>query len=327
VRDAMRCSVVIPTFNRAGPVSEAIESALAQTHAAHEVIVVDDGSTDGTARVLSSFGERIIVASQANGGVSSARNAGIALATSEWIAFLDSDDVWLPHRLATAARDLGSTDAGVHVADLVLEGAGYSESLLSLRGIACPSECALRDPNPIAKTVSGLSLNSIVCKRTWIGAAGGFDTSLRMFEDLDLLTRLAVLGPWLFTSDVVCHARRLVEAPGLALTDEALRHRVRTCEGHVSILERLTNNPHLLPEDRPLIARRLSGAHLAAAEAYVASATWNAAARHLVQSVRTHPSALKAGMKAAAQLAFGARGLSKVSGRGNGFYRESAEHR
>src|SRR5438477_8705985 len=92
-------SVVIPTYNRAKMVVEAVRSALGQTVTAMEVIVVDDGSRDDTEERLSEFGNRIEFYVQQNQGVSAARNAGIGHATGEYIAFLDSDDVWHPRKL------------------------------------------------------------------------------------------------------------------------------------------------------------------------------------------------------------------------------------
>jgi GT2 family glycosyltransferase len=93
-------SVIIPTYNRADLVSRAVASALEQTYAPYEVIVVDDGSTDDTAAQCEALGDRIRYVRIANGGVSAARNAGIALARGEWIALLDSDDTWEPTKLA-----------------------------------------------------------------------------------------------------------------------------------------------------------------------------------------------------------------------------------
>jgi glycosyltransferase involved in cell wall biosynthesis len=92
-------SVVIPTYNRAWCLGEAVDSVLAQRFRDFELIVVDDGSTDATAAVLAGYGGTIRILQQENRGVSAARNAGIAAARGELIAFLDSDDIWLPVKL------------------------------------------------------------------------------------------------------------------------------------------------------------------------------------------------------------------------------------
>jgi glycosyltransferase involved in cell wall biosynthesis len=92
-------SVVIATYNRCEMVREAVASVIAQTDAAMEVIVVDDGSADDTASVLESFGSAIRLVLQSHRGVSAARNTGIRAAAGEWLAFLDSDDLWLPRKL------------------------------------------------------------------------------------------------------------------------------------------------------------------------------------------------------------------------------------
>ena len=95
-----KVSVIIPTYNRAAKVRNAIESVLAQTFSDLEVIVVDDGSSDDTGKILGEvFGDRIRYYFQANQGVSVARNKGIVEARGEWIAFLDSDDLWEKDKL------------------------------------------------------------------------------------------------------------------------------------------------------------------------------------------------------------------------------------
>jgi glycosyltransferase involved in cell wall biosynthesis len=89
-------SVVVPTYNRANVVRASIESVLRQSHANVEVVVVDDGSTDDTQRVVESYGAPVRYLYQANSGVSAARNLGFASARGEFIALLDSDDQFLP---------------------------------------------------------------------------------------------------------------------------------------------------------------------------------------------------------------------------------------
>ena len=97
-------SVIIPVHNRYRPVKEAIDSVLAQTFTDYELVVVDDGSTDDTPLVAKEYGERIRCLRQENRGVSAARNAGVAASTAPWLAFLDSDDRWLPGKLGRQAR-------------------------------------------------------------------------------------------------------------------------------------------------------------------------------------------------------------------------------
>ena len=92
-------SVVIPTYNRSALITRALDSVLAQTVKPHEILVVDDGSTDDTASLVRKHYPAVQLIRQKNTGVSAARNAGITAATGEWVALLDSDDAWLPRKL------------------------------------------------------------------------------------------------------------------------------------------------------------------------------------------------------------------------------------
>ncbi len=104
-----RFSVVIPAYNRADTVGRAIQSALDQTHAPLEVLVVDDGSKDSTPEIIASFGEPVRLIRQENGGAPVARNTGIRAAKGDWIAFLDSDDYWTPEHLMRMGAAIEST--------------------------------------------------------------------------------------------------------------------------------------------------------------------------------------------------------------------------
>ncbi len=101
---ALSVSTVIPTYNRAHFVRRAVDSALGQSRPGDEVIVVDDGSTDNTAEVLAPYGDRITYVRTANGGGGAARNVGVRLASRDLVAFLDSDDEWMPGKLELARR-------------------------------------------------------------------------------------------------------------------------------------------------------------------------------------------------------------------------------
>ena len=95
----MKVSVIIPTYNRANLVTEAINSVLMQSCKDIEIIVIDDGSTDNTSKVLKTFGDRIRYIKQKNMGAGAARNRGLKEANGKYIAFLDSDDIWLDFKI------------------------------------------------------------------------------------------------------------------------------------------------------------------------------------------------------------------------------------
>lgn len=113
-------SVIIPTYNRSSDCKTAVESVLSQTYGDVEVLVVDDGSIDDTGEVISGLDERVRYIRQANAGVSAARNTGLDAASGEYIAFLDSDDAWLPWKLEAQLSVLRSfPDAGMVWTDMV----------------------------------------------------------------------------------------------------------------------------------------------------------------------------------------------------------------
>ena len=107
-------SVILPTYNREKLLAEAVSSVLQQTYTDYELIVVDDGSTDDTKAVLQPFMNRIRYISQENGGVSHARNTGVSAATGKWVAFHDSDNVWLPEKLEKQMNVIRETNSGIY---------------------------------------------------------------------------------------------------------------------------------------------------------------------------------------------------------------------
>jgi len=102
----MKISAVIPAYDAEKHIARAIDSVLAQTRPADEIIVIDDGSSDATAKVVRSYGDKVILVQQKNAGVSVARNTGIEAVTGDWIAFLGADDEWLPEKLKLQAEHL-----------------------------------------------------------------------------------------------------------------------------------------------------------------------------------------------------------------------------
>ncbi len=187
----MFVSVVIPTFNRRQLVRGAVASVCAQRDADYEIIVVDDGSTDGTAEALrAEFGSRIRVVCTENHGVSSARNRGVAESHGELIAFLDSDDLWLPAKLAAQARFFAEhADAAIC----------QTEEIWLRNGVRVnPCKHHEKPSGDIFEASLRLCLvspSAVMMRRLLFETVGGFDESLPACEDYDLWLRTARTTP------------------------------------------------------------------------------------------------------------------------------------
>ncbi|GAB4250125.1 MULTISPECIES: glycosyltransferase family protein [Deferrisoma] len=191
-------SVVIPTHDRLGLVDEAVASVLEQTFPDLELVVVDDGSTDGTAEHLAArFPDpRLRIVVQENRGASAARNRGAAETSGEWLAFLDSDDRWLPRKLERQLEALAAHPD---------HPAAYTEEIWYRNG-------RWANPRKIHAKYSGwiferclplciISPSSILMRREVFEALGGFDESLPACEDYDLWLRLAARHPVLLVPE------------------------------------------------------------------------------------------------------------------------------
>jgi len=184
-------SVIIPTRNRAHLLRRTLESVLKQSTENLEVIVVDDGSTDGSGAVAAAMDPRVsVLRNPEPAGVSIARNRGIASASGEWIAFCDDDDLWAPNKLQeqlTAADTAGAN--WVYAGDV-----NVNDQLRVLSGgpPPDPADVMARLPrcNPLA---SGGS--NVVVRSNILAEVGGFDPALRRTEDWDLWIRIAQKGP------------------------------------------------------------------------------------------------------------------------------------
>ncbi|HUI06987.1 MAG TPA: glycosyltransferase [Verrucomicrobiae bacterium] len=191
-----RASIIIPAFNQAGFLAQAIESALQQTHADTEVVVVDDGSTDDTSQVAARFADRrnFKLIRQANTGLPGARNRGLAESAGDYVCFLDSDDYLAPEKIAKQARLLDENpDLGFVYCDIVtIDEAG--------RPVA--------EQYSVGKTGRPLSGNifqslmlcgyfpphTVLIRRSILSALGGFDPALGGHADYELWLRVAGAG-------------------------------------------------------------------------------------------------------------------------------------
>jgi glycosyltransferase involved in cell wall biosynthesis len=218
-------SVVIPVYNRAHVVGRAVRSAFEQSYQNFEIIVVDDASNDELGNALAPFADSRLsrIAHSHNRGAAAARNTGIAAARGEFVAFLDSDDVWLAEKLAfqvTAMRDPSPMVAG-HVCAYECVKAGYG-----VRRIM---------PDWTAKTFARRQLfgctcgpgTTLLCRREVFADIGPFDEELRRLEDWDWILRLAAKGYLLSGSPIVL-ARVDVGANAARRDVEAAVERIRT---------------------------------------------------------------------------------------------------
>lgn len=190
-------SVIIPTYNRSNLVTRAIESVLAQSLKATQIIVVDDGSTDDTLNVCKQYSDRIMYVHQSNAGVSAARNHGIRLARENWTAFLDSDDYWTPTHLEKMAAAIQDTagQANFYFADL-----GYAESKRKDRtlweniGFKFTGSALLAQDGTrwLLTPREPCSIQCSVFNTSTLLQSGGFDPIFRVTEDRELFCRIGI---------------------------------------------------------------------------------------------------------------------------------------
>ncbi|PNU04773.1 glycosyltransferase family 2 protein [Novosphingobium guangzhouense] len=182
--------LVIPTYNRRAMLPAALDSVRAQTLPVSRIIVVDDGSTDGTVewlRGLAARDDRLVLVENRHGGANRARNAGIAEARAQWVAFLDSDDAWEPEKLERQFALLADRP------DLVALFCGFrlvgANVEMIHRPRDNPSLLDLRCANALGST------SGAVVRRDVLDKAGGFDPGLPSCQDWDLWFRLRRFGP------------------------------------------------------------------------------------------------------------------------------------
>ncbi len=189
-------SVIIPTYNRIKTLPRAIESVLVQTHPADELIIVDDGSTDGTATWIGKHYPQIKLIKQQNCGVSTARNRGIEVAGGEWIALLDSDDEWLPEKLAKQLALLVSEPELklVHSDEIWIRN---GVRINQMKKHTKKGGWIFQDCLPLC----AISPSAVMIHRSIFDDVGRFDESLPACEDYDLWLRITSRYPALYCDE------------------------------------------------------------------------------------------------------------------------------
>lgn len=240
-----RVSVIIPTYNRGAFLEETVSSALAQTFTNWEILVVDDGSTDHTESVLAPYADALRYVRIAHSGVSAARNVGIRETGGEWVAFLDSDDLWLPKKLERQIRALQSSP------EIPL---CYTDEIWIRHG---------RRVNPRARhqKYSGwiferclplciISPSSALIRRDLFEEVGAFDETLPACEDYDLWLRITLRYPVLLVEE-----KLIIKRGG---------HRDQLSKAHwgmdrfrIRALRKVLQDPHLRSHQKEAVLKEL----------------------------------------------------------------------
>lgn len=283
----------------------AVRSVLAQTRAVEEVIVVDDGSTDGTGEaLLAEFGERIVYLRQANAGVSAARNRGMAIARGRYFALLDSDDEWLPEKTARQVAFLDAhPDFGMVLCDVERIDAGRRTIDFLGRRAILPEDGHVLDRvllNPALAPVSAMF------RREVFADVGGFDESLRTAEDLDFHLRVARRWPIGVVDAPLARAIR---------GHDGLSALAGTYEDYTRVIERAVADAAGIVDDA-IRQRALAMAYLRNARGMLFAGRWREAWRWRSKALRTSNAAeVRADAREVARLAV-RRAASRLLGRG-----------
>ncbi|MFB0612668.1 glycosyltransferase family 2 protein [Aurantiacibacter poecillastricola] len=249
-------SIIIPAYNSENSVGPAIESSLAQTRPPLEIIVVDDGSTDDTGKVIASFGDKVVHLTQQNAGQGAARNAGLKVAKGKFVAFLDADDYWLPtflermedfldaHPQAVAAncafkaeRAKGDYYGPAHHAELLAEH---------------PDGFLLDNFFDFWGEYDHVRTGTVLFRRSVMDEIGLQNADLRISQDLEYWAMIATCGRWGLLPEVlwVSNSDRFGRQYGWRRKYAARRKRTPTISAwEARVL------PRLAPEDRPGFAR------------------------------------------------------------------------
>jgi glycosyltransferase involved in cell wall biosynthesis len=263
-RDDTQIGVVVPTYNRERLVVRAVESVLQQRLPAAEVLVVDDGSTDDTARQIARFPPVVKYIYQRNAGASAARNRGVDGIRSPWVAFLDSDDVWYESHLERMAHAIHQTGgaARIYFADALLCDRAGERRLWEVCnfGISGVYELKSDATDWVMTSWPPMLLQSSVLRRSAYVEAGGLWERLPTRHDTHLFLKLGLAGSACAVAG--CSARITDDDPGQRLTlAQAPGDRRGYLEQVLMLQDILSRCTGLRPADRRELRQRLAAAH------------------------------------------------------------------
>ena len=293
-------SAVIPARDRSGTIGRAVQSVLGQTRLPLELLIVDDGSQDDLAAALLPFGDAVHLIRQPGAGAAAARNRGVQAARGEWIAFLDSDDVWLPGHLEAMARAIVDTrgTASLYFADIRQPPSEGGRLLWEVCDFH-PAQCERLAPDATAwvmKPCQPMMLQTSVVNRTKLMELGGLDERLIRRHDTHLFFRLGIGSP-------AC----AVDICGGEMTDDAGESRLTTTFDSRSKLywqcttilyqDVLRMVPTRAASVRRELCSRLASAELQLAKHARRDSSYLSATMHLARAAYTSPTRVLAGAR------------------------------
>ncbi len=268
-----KVSVVIATFNRAHYIREAIDSVLAQTFTDYEIIVVDDGSTDETRKVVQSYGNKVRYFYRDHTNQSGATNFGVSVARGEYVAFLDDDDLWLPKKLEVQMEVL---ENNLEIGWVCNEAYYLDETDGTV--LHWKKKPGNRETFASLYEENFIHHPSVVLRKKFLDEVGGFDPELNTTQDYDLWLRLAK----------VCQLR-YIDVPLTKIRFHAKnkhKNKVQKLKDRVRVVSKVENTAHLnFFKKRTRLARE----YYTHAEYFQRMALWKLACRTYLKSTKLDP--------------------------------------
>lgn len=287
----IRISALIPVYNRELTIARAIESVLNQEFPPAEIIVVDDGSNDRTWDIVASFGEKVRLVRQTNGGVSAARNRCARESACDWLAFLDSDDYWLPSHLRCISDAIRATDgqAAIYFSDLKCPPEGGMQSFWQKCGLQVPAphELKLDGAEWVFMPVQPIKIPASVIRGDYYRECGGLPEEMRTREDTLLFFKLGLMYPLCAVTG--CGAVVMGDG-GNQLTKTMDEWSIEYARASVLLYESLAQMRSFVHGRRKLmIARSLSAAHFSLARANFRQKFYGSCFQSILRSGVTSP--------------------------------------
>ncbi len=258
-------SVIIPAYNRAHCIVRTLDSVFAQTYTNYEIIVIDDGSKDNTEEVLKPYLDRLTYIYQENRGLAGTRTRAVEVANTNWIAFLDSDDLWLPESLATHVAAISKFPGLVLSttnSTIFREHIGEETDLFMYNGCreAYKENLFTLDEPLIPYVKYGLVwMQSALIRKSALVEAGPWYPDLRVWMDFEYAARLAKLGPWSVTMTPLVRILRQDEE-GQVASISSISQTVPGLTELVRVYTHMTELKGLSPTEHSFLKRKLSDA-------------------------------------------------------------------